>query len=1161
MSPAGDEQAAAQAVRALELDASARAEALDPHRSLLLQAPAGSGKTTVLTARFLTLLTVVEWPEEILAITFTRKAAAEMRHRIAAALASSADAPVRGIDAALLQAVRLRDRQRGWDLLHNPARLRIETIDALNGRLARALPVAARSSPSLALARSPDALYRQAAGSALQAAWLDEDTRAAVRLLFERLDNSWPRLQGLLAEMLKRRSHWLPRVLQAADSGLAVRVQHSLQSLLRAELTKLAARLPAALLQEGELVLAHAEGVLGLWQQNALPLSADPHSLPRWRALCELALTARDWRRRLTIRQGFERGDEVMKQRAAAWIAALEATPGAQQVLREIQGLPPPQLSAADQEALAALALLLPRAAAQLQLVFAGSGKVDYAYIAGAARASLTEQGEPSEFALRTGNALRHILVDEFQDTSFEQFELLRVLTAGWDSGDGRTLFLVGDPMQSIYQFREAEVGLFLQARDYGIGALTVAPLQLRRNFRARAALLQWLNRCFACLFPADDDARLAAIRYLPSVPAVVEPIAVEPAAAAPAVTLHRFDAGDRAAEAQQVLQIVRAARARSASSSIAVLVASREHAAVIAATLRAAGIAIRGLDLEPLRDRPVIRELAALTRALLHGQDRGAWLTLLRAPWCAQTLPQLQRLCEQDQGDMFATLCAAAADGTDTAAPLARLRAALEPALRGAGRALPLWQRVEHCWLRLGAPAVYSSAADRLDARRFIDALALHDQPDGLAGEALAEIVGPLYSSQAAPEGAVEILTMHAAKGLEWDVVILPGLERRTAGDQDPLLHWIELPRAGQDNELLLSPIRATMQEPKASLAAYIKRLRRERTRIERVRLLYVAATRARTALHLLGGLARPAAAAPADAAAVTASAAITAEVPAQPPPGSLLELLWPAIGAEFAALPATAITPAPAEPADAAAVGPANAAAEPADAAAGPADARPPLWRLPPHWAPPPPPPAPRSQRLLLVSPAPASAPEYSWVGQAARAVGTIVHAELHRLALTEPLPQAAAIAAESAVYDAWLAELGVAAQEQQQARQRIALALRRTLQDPRGRWLLSGAHRQAHSEWRLTGVYAGHVVSVAFDRMLLDEQGRRWIIDFKTSSHEGGAVEQFVDREAERYQLQLQRYAALARALGPEPVHLALYFPLLGVWREIAPQAAAA
>ncbi|MGH8207195.1 MAG: UvrD-helicase domain-containing protein, partial [Steroidobacteraceae bacterium] len=355
---------------------------------------------------------------------------------------------------------------------------------------------------------------------ALHSAWLDEHTRASLQLLFERLDNSWPRLMQLLAEMLERRSHWLPPVLKAAGMGLALRVKSSLQSLVGAELGALRARMPAALLQEGEALLAHAEGVLGLWQRNAVPLDAEPASLPRWRALCGLALTSDGWRRQLTIKQGFERGDAAMKQRAVAWIAALERHPGAEELLRNVQSLPDACLSSAEEAALTALALLLPHAAAYLQLVFAQSGKVDYAYVAGAARESLSEQGEPSELALRATNALRHILVDEFQDTSLEQFELLRALTAGWEPRDGRTLFLVGDPMQSIYQFREAEVGLFLQARDHGIGALTFEPLQLRRNFRARAALLEWINERFARLFPPGVDARLSAIRYLPSVPA-----------------------------------------------------------------------------------------------------------------------------------------------------------------------------------------------------------------------------------------------------------------------------------------------------------------------------------------------------------------------------------------------------------------------------------------------------------------------------------------------------------------------------------------------------------------------------------------------------------------------------------------------------------------
>ncbi len=717
--------------------------------------------------------------------------------------------------------------------------------------------------------------------------------------------------------------------------------------------------------------------------------------------------------------------------------------------------------------------------------------------------------------------------MDEFQDTSIEQFELLRALTAGWEPGDGRTLFLVGDPMQSIYQFREAEVGLFLQARDYGIGALAVEPLQLRRNFRARAALLEWINEHFARLFPVDDDARLAAIRYLTSVPAARAPEVDARASSAAAVTLHRFDAGDRAGEARCVLEIVREARAHDPCCSMAVLVASREHAATIAATLRAAAVPIRGVDLEALRDRPVVRELAALTRALLHGEDRGAWLTLLRAPWCALTLAQMESLFESGRADVFALLESAASGGAPPpAAPLARVCAALEPALKGAERGLPLWQRVEHCWLRLSGPAIYPHDSERLDARRFIDALALHDDPESLVGEAVGEITRLLYSSEPVQAGAVEIMTMHAAKGLEWDVVILPGLGRRTARDTDPLLHWIELPRAHQDSELLLSPIRATALEPRASLAAYIKRLRRERARIERVRLLYVAATRARTALHLLGALKPPAAAGAAQAAA-----------PQLPAPGSLLELLWPAVGDEFAALPL--------------------ATGEPSTGAAAAAGVtQPPLWRLPEDWSAPPPPPPPRPQRLPLASSAPSTAPEYSWVGLAARAVGTIVHAELLRLAHGAALPEAAAFAAHAdpVRYRDWLAELGVEPYEQEEACARIVLALRRTLADPRGRWLLSNAHQQTHSEWRLTGVHAGQVVSVAFDRMLLDEQGRRWIIDFKTSSHEGGALDQFIDQEVERYRPQLLRYAALARDLGPEPVCLALYFPLLSVWREV-------
>jgi len=129
-----------------------------------------------------------------------------------------------------------------------------------------------------------------------------------------------------------------------------------------------------------------------------------------------------------------------------------------------------------------------------------------------------------------------------------------------------------------------------------------------------------------------------------------------------------------------------------------------------------------------------------------------------------------------------------------------------------------------------------------------------------------------------------------------------------------------------------------------------------------------------------------------------------------------------------------------------------------------------------------------------------------------------------------------------------------LGVAPAELPSASARIREALQRTLEDSRGRWLLAGNHRQAHSEWHLTGLHEGRVVNVIFDRMLVDERGQRWVIDYKTGTHEGGAVGQFIDREAERYRPQMQRYAAMASHIDGSPVRAALYFPLLGVFREL-------
>ncbi|MCC6172664.1 MAG: UvrD-helicase domain-containing protein, partial [Gammaproteobacteria bacterium] len=618
-------------------DTAARAASLDPARSILLQAPAGSGKTTLLTQRFLRLLAEVEAPEQILAVTFTRKAAAEMRTRIVGALrASGADDAADALDAPTRELATLalaRSHQLGWDIESNPARLRIQTLDGLNRSLAASLPIAAAAGQSLEVTQRERQVYLDAARRTLLDAEADAALQEHSDRLLRRLDNHWLRLEQLLADMLARRSHWLRHVAGSDPLDLRRRVERTLGGIAAAALREARSRLPRALRVEGLRLAAHAQRAADpalATQLEALDdLGTEPALLPAWCALARLALTADgELRKRLDARQGFAAADKPMRTRAHDWLESLRAQPAAVTALAALPALPPVRFEARDAAVLESLIVLLRYAAGQLELLFRDVRRVDYVAIAAAARTALGDDEAGTELTIHQGEQLRHLLVDEFQDTSLDQFELLEALTRDWQPGDGRSLFLVGDPMQSIYQFREAEVGLFLRARDSGIGRLRLEPLALTRNFRSDPAVVGFVNRVFATIFPAADDPREAAVRYL-----ACEAAGSREPRVAPRVRLRHLAPFDVQGEADAVLSIVRALREETPEASVAVLVAARSHAAAIARTLRAADVPVQGVDLIPLAEVPVVQDLIALTRALLDATDRAAWIALLRAP------------------------------------------------------------------------------------------------------------------------------------------------------------------------------------------------------------------------------------------------------------------------------------------------------------------------------------------------------------------------------------------------------------------------------------------------------------------------------------------------------------------------------------------------
>src|SRR5207302_3012862 len=206
-------------------------------------------------------------------------------------------------------------------------------------------------------------------------------------------------------------------------------------------------------------------------------------------------------------------------RRADPEAQALSGNEELRRALAALLCMPPERYSDAQWEALEAILKLLPVATAHLKLVFAERGEADFTEFVQAAVRALGTGEAASDLLLALDYRVKHILVDEFQDTSISQWELLSLLTSGWTGDDGRTLFLVGDPMQSIYRFREAQVALFLQARERGLGSVKLEPLTLSTNFRSQKNLISFFNSAFSQVLPPAPDASLGAVPYSPAAP------------------------------------------------------------------------------------------------------------------------------------------------------------------------------------------------------------------------------------------------------------------------------------------------------------------------------------------------------------------------------------------------------------------------------------------------------------------------------------------------------------------------------------------------------------------------------------------------------------------------------------------------------------------
>lgn len=1108
------------------IDQALRDRALDCEQSFIVQAPAGSGKTELLTQRFLRLLATVENPEEVVAITFTRKAASEMRARIYGALLSAQKSMPELEHSAktwqLANEVIGKNNLLGWNLLENPNRLRIVTIDSLCAKLAKSAPIISNFGTIATILEDPEQLYLEAASMLLQSLNESVPWQSHLCNLLLHLDNNFSIVQELFVGMLKRRDQWLNHVVKhRAEKDSRDYLESALKNIIVETLHQVRKAFPKLLANE---IIS-----LGQFAANNLNNSKSPirhlqfltdlpdvkiSDLPAWLGIVELLLTkSNEWRKTVNKTCGFPSASDckdvkqafLYKQMKERMLKLLEELPTETQfknALQRVALLPPATYSNDQWEIIEGLLELLPILVAYLHTLFRNHNAVDFIAIAQGALQALGEHDNPTDLALNLDYRIKHLLVDEFQDTSKTQFKLIELLISGWDQSDGRTLFLVGDPMQSIYRFREAQVGLFLRVKNKGIGHIKLEPITLKVNFRSEAGIIKWLNESFAKIFPEQENSELGAIPFAPSV-------AFSSTESDEQVVIHPLCNATGEQEAKHIIDLIKQEQSLRPGNSIAILVRSRNHLLQIVPALKKAKVEFQALEIDKLIYSEPVADLLALTKALCHLGCRINWLSILRAPWCGLTLSDLYLIANYrpkvtiwQNLQQYEHITDLSVDGKRR---IERILPILAPAIQSRYR-VNFREWLETTWLALGGPACLHESHELNNTNAYFNLLEQLQLKGEIDINLLEEKLQNTYCNNPTKSGAVQLLTIHKAKGLEYDIVIIPSLEKKPAIDESQLLLWLERTNSQGGEDLIFAPIKSLDQDYDP-IYRFIRTQEASKSKYEITRLLYVAATRARHRLHLVGTV-------------VKEELQDDINLPAN---GSFLTMLWPAVESHFKNPLEFTLK---------------NEQLDPNENY---------LRRLSSDW-----------QNMISAPNVPFgtnSKEKFSWQLRFDRQIGTVIHQHLQWLSEINVENWEDDTDRNYVIWKKRLHQLGVPGSHMKNCLDAIKTIIDKVYGDARAKWILDNQHLSARSEYSIAISNENEVEQFSIDRTFIDSDGTRWIIDYKTTDIASKDEAAFYLEAKQCYAAQLENYAQYFKLIEQRPIKLALYFPAFGGWYEWA------
>jgi len=831
-------------------DQKQRDQSLNISDSFIVQAPAGSGKTELITQRYLKLLGTADVPENILVMTFTNRAVDELKHRIISSLNRARlhppEEPHKRKTFDLASKVLEQSNLKEWDLLNHPSRIKIITIDSLSSLIVSRYPSIDQLIPPQTMINTYEyeQIYQEAAENTLLL--IEEDEyQASISSVLLYLDNHVDRFYRLIVQMLSKREQWLPKLY--IKGALDISLLEVLAQELIVEYLETLRNAASEILGKSFFNLLEINTRDDISKINKLP-GTTIEDLEDWQTISELLLTKStgSWRKKIDANIGFPAELKEEKMVFKEILVGLDSEDEFKKILNNLANLPSAYFPESTSKEINDIAQVLKLSVAELKMIFKEKGLQDFSEVGMQAINALDSREEVSDIALLLDYQIKHLLIDEFQDTSYSQLSLIEKLVDGWQKGDGKSIFFVGDPMQSIYKFRESQVGIFLEIMKSGIGSLKINSLTLNSNFRSNKSIVEKNNKIFSQIFPNQDNLLLGAIHYS-------ESNSASQVEQDDAVTFYPFSADQDFEEAEMVVKIIKNSISNNPNHEIAVLVRSRSHLKAITLLLQDSSINFEALKTEPLRSNLFTRDLLSLTRALLSLADRLAWLSLLRAPWCGLKLEDLLAFGESTDKTIFSQLID---DGIvqdlseDGAVRSRHLFLATEEAIYSEGK-FSFVERFSYSLSQL-CNEIELNEQEKSIRSQFLSLLNHCELNQSLDIKTIELMVKDLYAPS--QHASVKLMTIHQAKGLEFDTVIIPGLGKKGKSDTLPLMQIQEF----SNKNILLAPIKSSYEDSESKTYLYLQYLQKQQTHFELMRVLYVAMSRAKHKIHLLGGISK---------------------------------------------------------------------------------------------------------------------------------------------------------------------------------------------------------------------------------------------------------------------------------------------------------------